>query len=225
VAAQALGVECEDFAENACAEESDADDNTEAMELNQSEAPKPDGFRTKIYEEATTHLGKLMENLKNAGAKSNLKKLNKQIMKQNFKNRLPKKDLQNFIVKIFIFITNFEMTRPYLKALEKNPVDEIAREKLININNVLRQLNERHGYPEIWVITIEGPDPNGAESSKAAESSGAAASQNANKAGQASTKGGVKTKVDVPYPMSRTTKHLSEKSRSSEKLTSTRESS
>lgn len=96
---------------------------------------------------------------------------------------------------------------------------------MININNVLRQLNERHGYPEIWVITIEGPDPNGAESSKAAESSGAAASQNANKAGQASTKGGVKTKVDVPYPMSRTTKHLSEKSRSSEKLTSTRESS
>lgn len=198
MAAQALGVESEDLAENAYAEESDADDDTEAMELNQSEAPKPDDFRTKIYEEATTHLGKLMENLKNAGAKSNLKKLNKQIMKQNFKNRLSKKDLQNSIIEIFIFATNFEMARPYLKALEKNPGEEIARRKLININNVLRQLNERHEYPETWFITIEGSDPNEAESSKAAESSGAAASQNANKAGPASTKDGVKTKVDVP---------------------------
>jgi len=53
-----------------------------------------------------------MENLKNAGAKSNLEKLNKQIMKQNFKNRLSKKDLQNFIIEIFIFATNFEMARP-----------------------------------------------------------------------------------------------------------------
>ncbi len=71
---------------------------------------------------------------------------------------------------------------------------------MINIKNVLRQLNERHEYPETWVITIEGSDPNEAESSKAAESSGAAASQNANKARQASTKDGVKTKVDVPIP-------------------------
>lgn len=198
MAAQTLGVVSEDLAENAYAEESDADDDTEAMELNQSEAPRPDDFRTKIYEEATTHLRKLMENLKNAGAKSNLEKLNKQITKQNFKNRLSKKDLQNFIIEIFILATNFEMARPYLKALEKNPADEIARRKLININNVLRQLNERHEYPKTWVITIEGSDPNEAESSKAAESSGAAASQNANKARQASTKDGVKTKVDVP---------------------------
>lgn len=154
-----------------------------------------------------------------------MEKLNKQIMKQNFKNRLLKKNLQNFIIEIFIFVTHFEMARPYLKALEKNPADEIARRKLININNVLRQLNERHEYPETWIITIEGSDPNKAESSKAAESSGAAASQNANKAGQASTKDGVKTKVDVPIPDESDGEHLSEKSRSSEKLASARESS
>jgi len=53
-----------------------------------------------------------MKNLKNAEAKSNLKKLNKQIMKQNFKNRLSKKNLQNFIIEIFIFVINFEMARP-----------------------------------------------------------------------------------------------------------------
>ncbi len=61
-------------------------------------------------------------------------------------------------------------------------------------------MNERHGYPETWLIATRDPDPNGAESS------GAAASQNADKAGQASTKagvktnGGVKTKVGVPIP-------------------------
>lgn len=158
---------------------------------------KSDDFRRKIYEEATTHLRKLMENLKNAKAKSNLKKLNKQIMKQNFKNRLSKKNLQNFIIEIFIFVTNFEMTRSYLKALEKNPTDEIARRKLININNVLRQLNKRHEYSETWVITIEDSDFNEAESSKAAESFEAAAFQNVNKVRQTFIKDGVKIKFDV----------------------------
>lgn len=197
VAAQTLDVVSENLAENAYAKKSDANDDTEAMKLNQSEASRPDDFRTKIYEEATTHLRKLMENLKNAEAKSNLKKLNKQITKQNFKNRLSKKNLQNFIIEIFILTINFEMARPYLKALEKNPADEIARRKLININNVLRQLNERHEYSETWVITIEDSDSNEAESSKAAESFEAAASQNVNKARQTFTKDGVKIKVNV----------------------------
>ncbi len=197
VTAQTLDVVFENLAENAYAKKSDANDDTEAMKLNQSEASRPDDFRMKIYEEATTHLRKLMKNLKNAEAKSNLKKLNKQITKQNFKNRLSKKNLQNFIIEIFILIINFEMARPYLKALEKNPADEIARRKLININNVLRQLNERHEYSETWVITIEDSDSNEAESSKAAESFEAAASQNVNKARQTFIKDGVKIKVNV----------------------------
>jgi len=168
------------------------------MEIVQSKVPKPDDFRKKIYEEATTYLAKLMENPKDAGAKLGLEKLNKQIKEQNLKDRLPKKNLQNFVIQIPTFAANFELAQPYHKALQIDPADGVAREKLTNINNVLRQLNERHGYPETWVIAV--PDPNGAESSKAAESSGAAASQNADKAGQASTKGGVKTKVGVPIP-------------------------
>lgn len=187
------------------------------MDMEQSEAPKPDDFRKKIYEEATMHLGKLMENPKDAGAKLDLEKLNKQIKEQNLKDKLPKKDLQNFVIQIPTFAANFEMAQPYVKALDKDPADGIARKKLNNINDTLRQLNERHGYPEIWLINLTDPDPNRAESSEAAESSRAAASPNVNKAGQASTKdgvktkaanragqtstkGGVKTKVGVPIP-------------------------
>jgi len=170
------------------------------MDMQQSQAPKPDDFRKKICEEATTHLGKLMENPKDAGAKLDLEKLNKQIKEQNLKDRLPKKDLQNFVIQIPTFAANFEMAQPYVKALDKDPADSIARQKLTNINDILRQLNERHGYPKTWLIAMRDPDPNGAESSEAAESSGAAASQNADKAGQASTKAGVKTKVGVPIP-------------------------
>ncbi len=165
------------------------------MDMEQSEAPKPDDFRKKIYEEATTHLGKLMENPKDAKANSELEKLNKQIKEQNLKDRLPKKDLQKFVIQIPTFAANFEMAQPYVKALDKNPADGIARKKLTNINDVLRQLNELHGYPETWLIAIRDPDPNGAESSEAAESSGAAASPNADKAGQSSTEDGVKTKA------------------------------
>ncbi len=176
------------------------------MDMQQSQAPKPDDFRKKIYEEATTHLGKLMKNPKDAGAKLDLEKLNKQIKEQNLKDRLPKKDLQNFVIQIPTFTANFEIAQPYIKALDEDPADSIASQKLTNINDTLRQLNERHGYPETWLIATRDPDPNGAESSEAAESSGAAASQNADKAGQASTKagvktkGGVKTKVGVPIP-------------------------
>lgn len=58
-------------------------------------------------------------------------------------------------------------------------------------------MNERHEYPETWLIAIRDLDPNGAESSETAESSRAAAFANADKAGQASTKGGVRTKDSV----------------------------
>ena len=194
-AAKALGVESEDFAENAYENEDGADDDNDAMNMEQSEAPKPDDFRKKIYAEATTYLGKLMTDPKDAEAKLELEKLNKQIKEQNIKDGLPKEDLQNFLIQVPTFVSNFELAQGYYKALEKNPDDDIARQKLSNINDMLGQLNQRHGYPETWFIAI--PDrsgPNGAESSKVT------ASKNGDQAEQASSRGGVKTKVGVPIP-------------------------
>ncbi|KAL9127047.1 MAG: hypothetical protein Q9217_004011 [Psora testacea] len=189
----------EEFASNAQGDE-DADDGSNAMDLDQSEAPKPDDFRQQIYEKATPYLGKLMENPKDAEATSELNSLNKQIKEQNLKDKLPKKDLENFLIQIPTFVANFEMAKGHFEALKKDPADDKARENLTTINKTLEQLNERHGYPKTWTINV--PPKPGADGtgSVAAGSSGAAASKAADKAGAASTKGGVKTKVGVPIP-------------------------
>jgi len=135
----------EEFVENAH-ENEDQNDESDRMEIEQSEASKPDDLRQQIYEKATSHLRKLMKNFKNAEATSELNKLNKQIKEQNLKDKLSKKDLENFLIQILTFAVNFEMTKDYYESLQKNSADDIAREKLININNILDQLNERHEY-------------------------------------------------------------------------------
>ncbi len=195
----------EEFAENAH-ENEDQDDESDRMEITQSEASKPNDLRQQIYEKATPHLGKLMNNLKNAEATSELNKLNKQIKKQNLKDKLSKKDLENFLIQVLTFAANFEMTKGYCESLQKDSADDIARQKLTNINNILSQLNERHGYPRTWLITLSPrPDTNEAgfeatEPSGAAESSRTAEPKAVDQAGQTSTKGGVKIKVSVEIP-------------------------
>ena len=142
-----------EFAENAHGDE-DQDDGSDRMDLAEDGVPKPDNLRKQIYEKATPHLGKLMENPKDAGATSELNKLNKQIKEQNLKDKLPKKDLENFLIQVPTFAANFDMAKGYYESLQKDPADDIAREKLTNINNILDQLNDRHGYPRTWLITL-----------------------------------------------------------------------
>jgi len=134
-----------EFVENAH-EDEDQDDESDCMNLAEDEVSKLNNLRKQIYEKVTSHLEKLMKNFKNAEATSELNKLNKQIKKQNLKDKLSKKDLKNFLIQILTFVVNFEMTKDYYESLQKNSADDIAREKLININNILNQLNERHKY-------------------------------------------------------------------------------
>ncbi len=171
----------EEFVENAH-ENEDQNDKSDRMKIEQSEASKSDDLRQQIYEKVTSHLRKLMKNFKNAEATSESNKLNKQIKKQNLKDKLSKKDLKNFLIQILTFVVNFEMTKDYYESLQKNSADNIAREKLININNILNQLNERHEYLRTWLITISSESGTNeaefeaAESFKAAESFRAAKS-------------------------------------------------
>ena len=133
---------------------------------------------------------KLMDDPKDAGAKLELDKINKRIKEQNLRNKLSKEDLNNFLVQVPTFIANFEMAQDSYKALRQDPNDNVAMKKVRSINDVLTQLNQRHGYPEIWQITIpDGSSP-----------AGAVVSGDASQAGQAPTRGGVKTKVGVPIP-------------------------
>lgn len=121
-------------------------------------------------------------------------------MEQNLRDNLPREDRENFLIKVPTFIANFDLAKPYYKALENDPADDVARVKLTTMNDILDQLNQQQGYPRTWLITIPPRPGTDGAGSTAAESSGAAASRNADQAGQASTKGGVKTKVSVPIP-------------------------
>jgi len=138
----------EEFVKNAY-EDEDQNDESDRMKIEQSEASKSDDLRQQIYEKVTSYLKKLMKNLKNAEATSELNKLNKQIKKQNLKDKLSKKDLENFLIQIFTFVINFKLTKDYYESVVKNSADDIAREKVNNINNILNQLNERHEYLRI----------------------------------------------------------------------------
>ncbi len=198
----------EEFVENAH-ENEDQNDESDRMEIEQSEAPKPDDLRQQIYEKVTSYLKKLMKNLKNAEATSELNKLNKQIKKQNLKDKLSKKDLENFLIQILTFAVNFELAKDYRESVAKNSADDIAREKINNINNILDQLNERHEYLRTWLIhLVPRSDTDeadfavaesfrAAESFEATESSGTAEPKVVDQAGQTFIKDGVKIKVSV----------------------------
>jgi len=141
------------FVENAYRNE-DQNDEFEGMNLAKDEVSKSNNLRKQIYKKATSHLEKLKKNPKNAKAKLKLNKLNKKIKKQNLKDKFPKKDLENFLIYVDTFIVNFELTKVYCESLDMNLANDIARDKIININKILNQLNERHGYSRIWLITL-----------------------------------------------------------------------
>ena len=181
----------EEFAPNAEGDEG-SDDEGNAMDLIESEPPQPQNFHLQIYEQARPFLGMLMENPRDEGARSELQKLNRQIFDQNLNDGLPKKDLENFCIQIDTFIANFSLAKDPHEVLIKNPANKKARETLNKINEMLTQLNKRHGYPKNWTIQVP-PEPkvNGTESTE---------SKPAKKTNKSSTKGGVTTKIEVTIP-------------------------
>jgi len=115
------------------------------MKVEQSES-KSDDFCKHIYEQATFYLRKLMNDLNNKVAQLELRKLNEQIKQRNVKNKLLKNNLDDFLINIFMFIANFKNAKRFNEALKKNSTDNIAREKLIKINQHMNLVNEQRDY-------------------------------------------------------------------------------
>ncbi len=133
------------------------------MKVEQSES-KSDDFCKHIYEQATFYLRKLMNDLNNKVAQLELRKLNEQIKQRNVKNKLLKNNLDDFLINIFMFIANFKNAKRFNEALKKNSTDNIAREKLIKINQHMNLVNEQRDYLRNWLITISShSDTNAAE--------------------------------------------------------------
>lgn len=89
------------------------------MEVDQGKALKPDDFCMQVYDRATPYLGKLMEDPKDTGAKAELDGLNKEIMEQNLKDKLPKEELQNFLINVPHFTGNFEIAKKIFRSFGK----------------------------------------------------------------------------------------------------------
>jgi hypothetical protein len=90
-----------------------------------------------------------MMNFKNVETITQLNHLNKQIKDQNIKNEFSKKSLENFLIKIFIFIAHFELIKILYEALQKNSNNDHTCKTLIKIDQTLNQINERHDYLSI----------------------------------------------------------------------------
>jgi hypothetical protein len=119
------------------------------MKIEQNEASKSDDFCQQIYAKVKSYLETLMKNSKNVEAIVNLKSLNKQIQEQNLKDKISKKNLENFFIKISTFVAHFDMIKYFFETLQTNLNDDTTRDTLIIINEMLKQLNERHDYSRI----------------------------------------------------------------------------
>lgn len=171
------------------------------MKVEQSEL-KSNDFCKQIYEQATSYLGKLINDLDNKVAQLELRKLNEQIKQRNVKNKLSKNNLNNFLINVLMFIANFKNAKRFNKALKKNSINNIAREKLIKINQHINLVNKQRDYSRIQLIIIPSYlDTNVArfESRTNKELFRSTKDTKAIKKGnQASSKDGVKIKVNVP---------------------------
>ncbi len=89
-----------------------------------------------------------MNDYDNKTALLELGKLNEQIKQRNVDNKLPKTELDHFQINVFMIIANLKNAKGSLEALEKDPADNIAREKLVKINQHMDLVNQQRGYSE-----------------------------------------------------------------------------
>ncbi|KAJ9655779.1 hypothetical protein H2201_008729, partial [Coniosporium apollinis] len=94
---------------------------------------------------------KLMENSKDTEAINSLKGLNDQIKQQNEKDGI---NPDQWIINYPSFAADFEMARPFVDRIKKNPADEEAAKEINAINDALREVNRKHHYPQEWVIDL-----------------------------------------------------------------------
>ncbi|KAJ9646381.1 hypothetical protein H2199_002430 [Coniosporium tulheliwenetii] len=127
------------------------EDNMENMEGVEEESHFPIQLIQNIFAKATLHLGKLMENSKDTEAINSLKGLNDQIKQQNEKDGI---NPDQWIINYPSFAADFEMARPFVDRIKKNPADEEAAKEINAINDALREVNRKHHYPQEWVIDL-----------------------------------------------------------------------
>jgi len=178
-AGKALGLPEESFAQNAYVESDNNDDGSDDNEVEgpdgtwrtkdgsdpmdgvKSILPPPDKFRQEIYSKATPHLKELMKDPDNVEAQATLKEIDEKIKEQNRLENWPK---EMFLINSGAFIGHFKTAKPFVDILKKDPSNASAKEKFDETNSLLRQLNEKHGYPGSWIMNLpDGAKPKESE--------------------------------------------------------------
>ena len=112
-------------------------------------------FLQNVYNKAEPHLMSLMKDPNGTEAKGDLEKLNNSIEQRNRGDmvEVPETDRVKALIDVPTFLENFQKAQPLVERLNKDPTDASAKQEFDKINKSLKELNQKHGYPEKWVLT------------------------------------------------------------------------
>lgn len=115
-------------------------------------------FLQNIYNEAEPHLAKLKEDPNGTEAKGELEKLNSRIEQRNSDDKveISETDRVKALIDIAAFFNIFKKAKPYSERLDKDPTDAGANRRIKIFDDSLRKLNQKHGYPDTWILNKAG---------------------------------------------------------------------
>ena len=125
------------------------------MVVDEAEIPWPSNFVQELYQQAIPELGRLCDDPVDSRPMRVLEDINKKIREQNEKNG-NKPDLGTIDYKMYA--VQFNSVKPYrdriLNTPEGQPLDQEAISKIVGLNDQLKKLNQKHHFPEHWIVTI-----------------------------------------------------------------------
>jgi hypothetical protein len=146
----------EDFAANASGDDSGSeDDDDDDDEEEEEEEMKPDAFRLGLYREATPWVSKLLANNQDRSAKSALEGLNKQIKKQNKKEKINEGEL---LINLNVLRAIGIEAGVAAKALKEDPNNERAKELQQKAEKQLGTTIRTNHYPPEWLNCLPWND-------------------------------------------------------------------
>jgi len=118
-------------------------------------AQPPSRLRAELYRQAEPWLEQLVQNPESAEIKSELAKLNQQIIAQN---KIDKVDENQGTIDVPFFAVNIVSARPFRSKLLQDRNDKDAISKMENIADLIKQKAEQVGYPWEWGRLLLSPD-------------------------------------------------------------------
>ncbi|KAI9877103.1 MAG: hypothetical protein M1823_007161, partial [Watsoniomyces obsoletus] len=105
------------------------------------------GVHQRIWHEAKSALGQLMQNPEDGEAFAKLNEASALIVGENRARQFPEAMFNSYVIDIKTFMALFKTAAPFLARLRKSHADIEARTKLDALNEQLKDFNRLHSYP------------------------------------------------------------------------------